>query len=115
MDKDGNKVVQIEELSDHPGSYVGGYRVLRYLHAIRDICTGVFLHCDGAVRAHRPDEYEVREMRDFITGRASSSRYRKLFRVDGTIATDDWRNITAQWFKHNRLILEYLCKLDQHV
>jgi hypothetical protein len=108
MDKEGHKVVQIEELSDDSGSNQGGYRLLRYLHAIRDIERGIFLHCDGAVRAYTPEQYERRCGKDFVTGRESASHYRKVFRLDGHISTDAWSNIAAGWFRGNTLMLEYL-------
>lgn len=111
LDKEGRKVVQIEELSDHAGAEQAGLRLLRYLHAIRDIERGIFIHCDGAVRAYTPEQYEDRKSKLYVTGRPSASRYRKLFRLDGLISTETWSNVTAQWFRHNRLILEYLQEL----
>lgn len=108
MDKEGRKVLQIEELSDHSGSNQGGYRLLRYLHAIRDIERSTFIHCDGAVRAYTPEQYERRCTKDYVTGRESASRYRKVFRLDGSIGTDAWSNIAAGWFRGNALMTEYL-------
>lgn len=108
MDKDGRKVLQIEELSDHPDASQGGYRLLRYLHAIRDIERGTFIHCDGAVRAYTPEQYERRCSKDYVTGRESASRYRKVFRLDGNIGTDAWSNVAAGWFRGNTLMTEYL-------
>ena len=108
MDKEGRKVVQIEELSDDSGSNQGGYRILRYLHAIRDIERGTFIHCDGAVRAYTSEQYALRCRKEFVTGREWASRYRKVFRLDGSIATDAWSNIAAGWFRGNRLMTEYL-------
>jgi hypothetical protein len=112
LDKEGRKVVQIEELSEHASAQQAGLRLLRYLHAIRDIESGVFIHCDGAVRAYTPAQYEARKTKLYVTGRTSASRYRKLFRLDGVISTETWSNVAAQWFRHNRLILEYLHKLE---
>jgi hypothetical protein len=108
MNKEGHKVVQIEELSDHPGASQAGMRLLRYLHAIRDIERGVFIHCDGAVRAYTHEQYEARVAKGYMTGRESAGRYRKVFRLDGDIETDVWSNITACWFRGNRLMKEYL-------
>lgn len=108
LDSEGHKVVQIEELSDHPSAKQGGYRLLRYLHAIRDIERGIFIHCDGAVRAYSEPAYAEREQREFVTGRPSATQYRKLFRVDGVISTNEWSHVVTQWFRHNRLVSEYL-------
>lgn len=108
LDKEGNKVVQIEELSDHPSADHSGLRLLRYLHAIRDVTRGVFVHCDGAIRAYTPQQYEARVSKQFVTGRESAARYRKVFRLDGEIETNAWSNIAARWFRGNRLMGEYL-------
>ena len=112
MDKEGHKVVQIEELSDDPGASRAGLRLLRYLHGIRDIQRGVFIHCDGAVRAYTREQYEARAAKDYMTGRESAGRYRKVFRLDGEIETDAWSNIAARWFRGNRLMKEYLNSLS---
>lgn len=108
LDKEGRKVVQIEELSEHGGAFRGGYRLLRYLHAIRDIDHGHFVHCDGAVRAYDAQAYALRSQKSVVTGRESATRYRKLFRLDGVITTAEWSTIVARWFNHNRLASEYL-------
>lgn len=105
---EGTKTVQIEEFSNRHDQ--GGFRLLRYLHAIRDIEIGEFIHCDGAVRAYNPEQYADRVTRPYMTGRPSSSKYRKVFRVDGHITTDEWSELAARWFRGNRLILEYLNK-----
>lgn len=112
MDKEGHKVVQIEELSDDLGASRAGLRLLRYLHAIRDIERGVFIHCDGAVRAYSHEQYEARAAKGFVTGRESAERYRKVFRLDGAIETDAWSNIAARWFRGNSLMKEYLDSLS---
>jgi len=44
--------------------------------------------------------------------RGRSTRYRKVFRLDGTISTDDWSLVASLWFRGNQLILEYLGGLD---
>jgi hypothetical protein len=87
-------------------------RLLRYLHAIRDIERGVFIHCDGAVRAYTPERYETRAAKNYMTGRESAGRYRKVFRLDGAIETDVWSSIAARWFRGNRLMKEYLDSLS---
>lgn len=108
LDKEGNKVVQLEELSNHRSTDQSGLKLLRYLHAIRDIRRGVFVHCDGAVRAYTPQQYEARATKQFVTGSESAARYRKVFRLDGDIETDAWSHIAARWFRGNRLMGEYL-------
>lgn len=108
LNRDGNKVVQLEELSDHRSSDQAGLKLVRYLHAICDIRRGVFVHCDGAVRAYTPQQYASRAQKQFVTGRESAARYRKVFRLDGDIETNAWSHIAARWFRGNHLVGEYL-------
>lgn len=112
MDKEGHKVAQLEELSGHAASDIAGLRVVRYLHAIRDIELGTFIHCDGAVRAYSPAGYAAREQ-ERMPPRTRAARYRKVFRIDGRIATDDWSKVVASWFRGNFLTMEYLKGLPE--
>lgn len=102
------KTIEIEELvpirSDEPGLVLA-----RYLHAIRDTSRGVFIHCDGAVKGYEPSLYP-RTVNDFAS-RGRSDQYRKVFRLDGEIQTDEWSRLAALWFRGNRLVLEYLSGL----
>lgn len=111
-DKENHKVVQIEELSEAHGARQSGLRLLRYLHAIRDIERGVFIHCDGAVRAYTDEQYGARAAKEYLTGRESAGRYRKVFRLDGEIETNQWSDIAARWFRGNALMGEYLKSLS---
>jgi hypothetical protein len=107
MDDAQYKVVQMEELVTDDANHYGPYRLLRYLHSIRDIATGSFVHCDGAVRAYDELAYETRRA-ETMPPSTRSTHYRKVFRIDGSIGTDEWSEIVARWFRHNTLALEYL-------
>jgi hypothetical protein len=109
-DGPNRKVVQMEEMitassietlaSSHRQNC--SFRLLRYLHAIRDTDSHEFVHCDGAVRAYDDEAYAKRVTHDWSAeGRAT--KYRKVFRIDGRIPTDTWSDIVARWFRHNQL------------
>jgi hypothetical protein len=110
MNGDSEKVVQMEEVVGEAEEAVGPYRVLRYLHAIRDIHQQQFIHCDGAVRAYDTEAFAERKHDDMPTS-VRATRYRKVFRVDGAISTKEWSDIVAKWFRHNVLAGEYLTTL----
>lgn len=104
------KIVEIEEQIPVHGNGVGQLLLARYLHAIRDTGAHEFVHCDGAVKAfdrscypQTPAEFEAR-------GRGV--HYRKVFRLDGGIPTETWSAVASQWFRGNRLIVEYLSSLS---
>jgi hypothetical protein len=107
MDGEGQKVVQMEEVVGEMEGKVGQYRLLRYLHAIRDIEQHHFVHCDGAVRAYDSQAFEERKHEEMPPS-VPANRYRKLFRLDGEITTQEWSDIVAKWFRHNILAREYL-------
>jgi hypothetical protein len=107
MDGEGSKVVQMEELVTPSAEQLCGYRVLRYLHSIRDIGNHVFTHCDGAVRAYDAEGFSKRQAENMPAG-TRAAKYRKVFRVDGAISTGEWSDIVAKWFRHNQLASEYL-------
>lgn len=102
------KTIEIEELvpvrSDESDLVLA-----RYLHAIRDTSQKVFVHCDGAVKGYRPHLYP-RAVSDFAN-RGRSDQYRKVFRLDGEIQTEDWSQVVTLWFRGNQLVSEYLSGL----
>ena len=100
------KGVEIEEYVPRLGDDDRPWILARYLHAIRDTTERSFVHCDGAVKGYLPETYPVVQQ-DFAR-RGKSDRYRKVFRIDGSFPADAWSAIASQWFRGNRLILEYL-------
>ncbi len=99
------KTVEIEEFMPPPEA--GQEWVLaRYLHAIRDTHERAFIHCDGAVKAYKPATYPA--VQGEFARRGKGDHYRKLFRVDGSLTSEEWSQLAASWFRGNRLILEYL-------
>ena len=110
----GIRTVEAEELvvSERGGSN-SPFVLVRYLHAQRDVSRRQFIHCDGAVRAYLPDVYARRRL---VQGFPQSdgeapTRYRKVFRADGDISTNEWSQIVALWFRGNHLALEVLGQL----
>ena len=96
------KTVEIEELVRAvPGRPV----MARYLHAIRDTVAGQFIHCDGAVKRYDAASYP--DVVGEFAQRGRAPQYRKVFRVDGSLTTEDWSALGTQWFRGNELILEY--------
>jgi hypothetical protein len=110
---DGVRTVEIEELIDpvHARQRCE-YRLVRYLHAEREIVAKSFRHMDGAVRYYRTNNYERRRNSPWPKSEEDRPEgRRKVFRVDGSITTETWSNITALWFRGNALVLEALASL----
>ncbi|OGO53773.1 MAG: hypothetical protein A2Z32_10655 [Chloroflexi bacterium RBG_16_69_14] len=66
---------------------------------------------DGAVRYYRPDAYEARRAADWPHGEGQPDGRRKVFRINGSIDTAAWSNLTALWFRGNELVCEALATL----
>jgi hypothetical protein len=75
-----------------------------YLHSIRDREKKKFTHLDGAIKMY---SNEASYMDSFGIGLIKSETYQKSFRIDGTIADEDWRDIIGAFFDSNPLINEY--------
>lgn len=108
--KDRLKIVEIEEQVPVGSDGDGPLVLARYLHAIRDTDAHVFVHCDGAVKAFERSSYPQTPAEFAERGRGV--HYRKVFRLDGSIPTETWSAVASQWFRGNRLILEYLSSLS---
>jgi hypothetical protein len=107
MNTDAEKIVQMEELVETSRDKIAGYCLLRYLHSIRDIRTQEFIHVDGAVRAYDDGAFALRSQETMPTS-TDANDYRKVWRIDGSISTDEWSGLAARWFRGNRLATEYL-------
>ncbi|APE37109.1 hypothetical protein BOX37_27855 [Nocardia mangyaensis] len=111
-DQGAEKHFQAEERVADGHGRVGGRVLIRYLHAIRDPSTQTFLHCDGAVKLFTEAGYAALLRREasgsYGVHVTKTATYRKVFRVDGAVTTEQWARLMALWFRGNTLIVEYL-------
>jgi hypothetical protein len=98
------KSSEIEELRSL-SSKIQGFILNRYCHSERDIKRKIFQHFDGAIKIYREDEYPIRL--DKVGKKMKSNIKIKLFRVDGSLATQDWIMLLTSFFKSNEMIIEY--------
>ncbi|MDQ3913800.1 MAG: hypothetical protein M3285_02790 [Actinomycetota bacterium] len=75
----------------------------RYVHSLRDMDKGSFVHLDGAVKLFAKEGYDPYERRP----KRSGLHYKKLFRVDGAIPNDDWMQLVAHYLRGNDHVHEY--------
>lgn len=87
------------------------YHPVRYVHAEYDLEKKTFRHFDGAMQFFTPDEYFSRRQTDFNHDKKSSSHIKakseKLFKLNGAIDTETWKELTSHFFTANPLIHEY--------
>jgi hypothetical protein len=92
---------------------VGGsqYHPARYLHAEFDTRLHTFRHFDGAVQFLTHAEYHARRDSDFSMTYKSTQhvkpRSKKVFKLNGSITTKDWIELSSHFFAANPLMFEY--------
>lgn len=84
---------------------------VRYVHAEYDLEANEFRHFDGAIHFYQAPDYRI--MRDadlnynLKHGAQIKAPAKKLFRLDDHIPVTTWLELTAHFFPHNPLIIEY--------
>lgn len=108
------KTLECEELCDLPtvGINVNMFGC-RYVHTILSEDRAQPNHCDGAIRAYDEAKMIARLDSDILKfGR--NSQYTKLWRIDGNIPVDVWKNLLNHYFRDNHLIGEYFGGKDSN-
>lgn len=92
---------------------VGGYHYFpaRYLHAEFDLAANCFRHFDGAIQLFTEEEYFQRRDSDFNMTTKNlahiKARSSKLFKINGSLKTEDWVDFCCHFYTGNPLIFEY--------
>ncbi|MDV8067594.1 hypothetical protein R4P64_13850 [Rhodococcus sp. IEGM 1366] len=106
------KHIEVEERVSENWSRVDGKVLIRYFHSIRDPEISGFVHCDGAVKVFEEESYadllRNQACGSFGLGVTKNALYRKVFRIDGVITTQQWSMLLLKWFRGNDLIREFL-------
>jgi hypothetical protein len=103
------RTIEIEEITRPSLLDQSEYQLVRYAHAERDITCHTFTHLDVAVRYYERGRYEARRDERWPTDESNEPvGHRKVFRVDGDLADDEWLDTVGLWFRGNRLIWEAL-------
>ena len=108
----GLKTFECEELVEYTINIDGeNYIPNRFIHSMlnKDLKPN---HIDGAIRNYTIEEYEERLNNDISrTGR--NTLYKKIFRVDGVISIEQWKNLVTHYYRDNTLVGEYLGGVDE--
>jgi hypothetical protein len=96
------------------------YYPARYLHAEFDMHANCFRHFDGAIQFLSEAEYLLRRDSDFnvnLKGREHvKARSKKMFKLNGPLATATWVELCCHFLPANPLIFEYFGgSYPQHV
>lgn len=92
---------------------IGGvaYHPARYMHAEFEIAANCFRHFDGAIQLYQETEYRQRRDSDFnMTTKMLDhvkARSRKVFKLNGSLKTQDWVELCCHFLASNPLSFEY--------
>lgn len=112
--KENIKVFQAEEFKTEKTKIeIDGtsYYPVKYVHSEFDVSNNSFRHFDGAIHFYTEDEYFQRRDSDFNYNDKADLKVktlsRKLFKINGSLAKNDWIELTSQFFTGNPLVFEY--------
>lgn len=106
------KTLECEEVLDIPSLGIGrDHYGCRYAHSIVDPDGGEPNHLDGAIRLYDDEKMLARLDRNmYDAGR--QTEYVKLWRVDGRISVERWKELITHYYRDNELVGEYLGGVD---
>lgn len=110
----GIKAFQLEEfreVNEKINFNEKDYYPVKYLHAEYDIEKECFRHLDGAIHFYTEQEYFKRRESDINYNKKNSDHIKtasqKLFKLNGTIKTEEWVKLVSHYLSGNYLICEY--------
>jgi hypothetical protein len=102
------RTFEAEELIENESIGVSkDYYGCRYVHAEFSEDSNSITHFDGAIRGYNGEDY-LNRIELSIDKAGKNADYTKLFRLDGNISIDIWKRLMSDFYKGNKLILEYL-------
>lgn len=112
-EQDGHKTLECEEVQDRENIFGDiNYFGCRYIHSYLNSKTGLPTHLDGAIRAYT-DEQIVERLETSIDKCGRNTFYTKLWRIDGDMPIELWKNLITQFYRDNRQVGEYLGGKDE--
>lgn len=112
-EQDGHKTLECEEVQDRENIFEDvSYYGCRYIHSYLNSETGLPTHLDGAIRAYT-EEQIVERIDTKIDKCERTTFYTKLWRIDGDMPIELWKNLITQFYRDNRQVGEYLGGKDE--
>lgn len=103
------RTFEAEELLEDPSAGLDGNDYgCRYIHSEFGLDQQAITHFDGAIRSYNSDAYINGRLQARIDRAGKHAKYTKIFRIDGTIPVEEWKHLTASFFRGNHLVPEYL-------
>lgn len=104
--------LEAEEVLDRPSLGISDSAyAARYVHSMLDPRTARPYHLDGAVRVY-DDEQMLERVDAKISEAGRSTRYTKLWRIDGDLDVPRWKTLISHFYRDNQLVGEYFGGVD---
>lgn len=108
-----SRTFEVEELIDNvSGGLLDERYGCRYAHAEFSPAASAITHFDGAIRSY-PAEVYLERIEKTIDRADKNSEYTKLFRFDGFLPVQRWKQLLSDFYRGNPLIPEYLSEGGQ--
>lgn len=119
-----SKIVNDSDFSDYYWGNIGNQKMMfimeevksctigkevydcKYVHSIYDTNTKLFDHFDCSVRTFTLEQLEER-LSDSMFYKNKNVGYKKVFRLDGKLKLDTWKNIIECFMMYNNTVKEY--------
>lgn len=107
-DKQGNKVIEIEEVSPlGPRNYSEHYHVHKYAHLIWSPQKNHFFHFDVSAKIYGHELHAKRLNSNWKLDHEEKCRKIKLFRIDGPLEPTLVTEVVSEFFRYNEMIVEF--------
>ena len=114
--QDNKHTFECEEITDIPNLRDGESNMYacRFVHSMIDKDSSIPVHLDGAIRAYS-DEKMIERLGITIKDSNRDAIYTKIWRVDGNIPVERWKDLITQYYRDNMLVGEYFGGRDEKI
>ena len=105
--KKDDKTFQCEEITNDNFNHHKEFFRNRYVHSIIKFNEETPFHLDGAIREYNIYNYLLRIDKKISDDMKEGMRYIKLWRLDGSIEVNIWKDLISSFYAENKLVGEY--------
>ena len=104
----GRRTFEAEEVVNIPSGGISTTKFgCRFVHSILGEDDKTPIHLDGAIRLY-DEEAMIRRLDCDILEAGRKAEYQKLWRIDGALPVESWKELLCHYFRDNHLVGKYL-------
>ena len=114
--QDKKHTFECEEITDIPNLRIDGVEMFgcRFVHSMVDNVSGFPTHLDGAIRAYDTEKM-VKRIDISIKDCERDTKYTKLWRIDGALTIEKWKELITHYYRDNMMPGEYFGGNDEQI